>query len=765
MADPKVLNTRISLKYDSYSEWSTRNPVLLKGEVAISTHDNDNSTPVTGFQNIPNIAMKVGDGVNHYNDLKFVSALAADVYGWAKAASKPTYTADEIGGLSEYISGEIKDTDTRYKLAKVEGSEYNYNLMSSTDGATYNTVVGTIDLSGVATRLKGLEDKVGTETVANQITSAINGLDMAKVEVAQGEIIKYVEQTDGIVKVEKRALVKEDIPTIEQSQVNGLGTALAAKQDVLAFEGEYDKVNNKVVTASALTSAIEGLDNNDAAVSGQFVTAVKEGNGIVTVERAALKASDIPTLSMDKIDGLDDALAALQEDLAFEGTYDAASNKVATESTVKNAIDGLDYGKVTVGKGEIVESIEEVNGVIAVTKRALKAEDIPTIEQDQVNGLGNALAAKQDELGFAGDYGKISNPVATKNYVDTMVADLNGAMHFEGKVEGETFEAAIAASGKTFAAGDVVLYGVAEYVYDGSAWHVLGNESIYALKTDVANDIKAAKEALQANIDKKQDTLVFNSEYNASSNKAATMGDIASAINGLDMAEVKAGAGEIIDSVKEVDGVVTATKRALVAADIPELAQSKITGLETALAGKQANLSFEGTYNASSNKVATKSYVDGAVDTAVKGLDYTDTAKTGEFVTAVTETDGIISVSRAALKATDIPTIQQSQVSGLSDALAAAGKTGTDAASAAEAAAKKHADDSIAAAIGGLDSAIAEETDKVVSGFSIVDGLIKTDSVKKVSLSQVAKTGNIDDLVQTANTYVHFDCGTASTVM
>ena len=31
----KTLNTRIKLKYDSYENWSTNNPVLLAGEVAL----------------------------------------------------------------------------------------------------------------------------------------------------------------------------------------------------------------------------------------------------------------------------------------------------------------------------------------------------------------------------------------------------------------------------------------------------------------------------------------------------------------------------------------------------------------------------------------------------------------------------------------------------------------------------------------------------------------------------------------------------------
>jgi hypothetical protein len=38
--------------------------------------------------------------------------------------------------------------------------------------------------------------------------------------------------------------------------------------------------------------------------------------------------------------------------------------------------------------------------------------------------------------------------------------------------------------------------------------------------------------------------------------------------------------------VSQTDGVITVSRRALVAADIPSLATSKITGLDTALAGK-----------------------------------------------------------------------------------------------------------------------------------------------------------------------------------
>ena len=62
--------------------------------------------------------------------------------------------------------------------------------------------------------------------------------------------------------------------------------------------------------STALSNKIAELKNNDKAVANQFVTAVKEANGVVTVERKALIAADIPELGQSKISGLTDALNA-----------------------------------------------------------------------------------------------------------------------------------------------------------------------------------------------------------------------------------------------------------------------------------------------------------------------------------------------------------------------------------------------------------------------------------------------------------------------
>ena len=113
MAQDKILQTRISLKYDNYANWHSKNPVLLEGEVAVVVVPN----AVDNIKNVPTVLFKVGDGAKKFDELPWVSGPAGDVYAWAKEEHKPSYTAEEISGLSKYISDQIQDTDTQYRIA------------------------------------------------------------------------------------------------------------------------------------------------------------------------------------------------------------------------------------------------------------------------------------------------------------------------------------------------------------------------------------------------------------------------------------------------------------------------------------------------------------------------------------------------------------------------------------------------------------------------------------------------------------------------
>lgn len=177
----KVLNTRIQLKYDTYARWQSNNPVLKKGEIAIATIQVNEGV----VQNAPSILIKVGDGTTDYNNLKFVSGLSADVYAWAKASTKPTYTASEISGLSDYISGEIQDTDTQYRIVKVD--EFNFKLQSKTLSGSWTDVDGsTIPIKDFTENITLLQNKISqSESQITEINTDIgvlldNGNDAGK---------------------------------------------------------------------------------------------------------------------------------------------------------------------------------------------------------------------------------------------------------------------------------------------------------------------------------------------------------------------------------------------------------------------------------------------------------------------------------------------------------------------------------------------------------------------------------------------------------
>lgn len=608
----KNLNTRIALKYDSYKNWQEHNPILLKGEIAIAELPVSENKPGVGepnaagstpaIQNAPNILIKVGDGTNRYNDLKFVSALAADVYSWAKAATKPTYSAGEITGLKDYIGQQIQDTNTQYRIVAVDGAAYSYKLQKKDIGdADYSDVAGSvISLTDVDSRLDTLEAAIGENgAVAKKIASAIDALDYTGKAADAAKFVTNVTETNGIIEVTTGSIEVADVPELPQSKVTGLVAALGGKQDKVPFENTPSE-SDKAATVQSIVNRIGALDHvaaDDAASATKVVAEVTQADGIVTVKKVAV-ANILPD--------------------------------------------------VTDTENGFVVAVNQTDGKIAVTHKAVT-----------------------DVLSFAGNYSGAENPIATRDYVTGAVADLNGAMHFIGVSTTDPLSenGPTVADVASFKAGDVVLFGYDEYVYDGTKWVTLGNESIYAKDSEVNAKIAAVRQEL-------------------ADEKTALQGEIDSDI---------------------------ATARTAITKEIGD-------------------------------KIAT--------------LDYTGKGSQGKFVTDVTETDGIISVTATNLVASDIPVIEQSQVNGLGTALNNKQDVVPFEYTPSESD-KVATVQSITERIGALDYSIAEENNKVISAFTVTDGALQTNSVKKVTLHKVATTGKVEDIEQDG--LVIINCGSATT--
>ena len=138
----KTLKTRFQLKSDTYQNWIANDPTPLAGELCIVIVPAETGAVAKE----PAVLFKVGDGAHKFSELQFTAGLAADVYDWAKAANKPTYSASEITGLSDYISGEIQDTDTQYKLEVDADNDRKFHLYSQAKGTSTWNLVSTITI-------------------------------------------------------------------------------------------------------------------------------------------------------------------------------------------------------------------------------------------------------------------------------------------------------------------------------------------------------------------------------------------------------------------------------------------------------------------------------------------------------------------------------------------------------------------------------------------------------------------------------------------
>ena len=639
----KVFQTRIQLKYDTYANWSANNPILKAGEMAIATV----AAGEQSMTNLPNIVLKVGDGTSHYNDLKFVSALAADVHDWAKAKTKPVYDASEITGLQKFITDNSDfDTDTQYQLVAVSGATYKYQLQSRAFangawGEWANVDGQIIDFSGADTRLKSLESTVAGLTgdnggIQGAITAAINGLDSTKNQAAGADGL-------ALEVVQENGLIKSISGSIAAGTYDAAGAAQSVKDEL-----------NPLITA-AQTQANKGVA--DAA--------------------AAKKAAD------------------------------DASAKVDTR------INSLDYSGYTAGEAtgttvSFVGTISETDGVISAEKR---------------------------DLVFASAYNPETNKAATVADITTAVADLNGAMHYVGKEE------KLPTDVSSYKAGDVIIVGIKEYVFDGTKFDELGDEgaigaALAGLKGESTNTAgKTVKKVTQAN-------GVVTVEYQ----------DIS--INGTQVQVPKADGTEGTETLNaRLDAI-----KAGASSEVNELAK-KVNANAAAIETLNGGVEVAGS-------------VEKKIDTVVKGLNTPEAGVKGSgngVNVTVKQAAGIVTGVTVSVDANtyDAYGAADAVLGKDTDAAGAATVHGANKAAAEAKAAADAADAKVGNAVKGLNGTVQATALSTTDGsFGVLTkvveeaGVINQEKSAEIVLHKVAKSGKIDDLGQTA--YIVFDCGSSS---
>lgn len=236
-------------------------------------------------------------------------------------SAKPLYI--NVGSLIEYVTGGSSETDaiqinvssdTHKVTASVKQGSLTKEMLAA-------DVVASLGKANSAVQAVAAGDANGTIKV-DGTEVAITGLQ----DAAYATVKSINDTAQGYVNTAKAALEGATTDTDESATIAG-----AKKYADKVAKATSDNAG------AALTTEIGKLKNDDKAVDNQFVTAVKEANGVVTVERKTLAAADIPELGVTKITGLQGLLDGKQATLTFDGDYKAGVNNAATVSTVNAA--------------------------------------------------------------------------------------------------------------------------------------------------------------------------------------------------------------------------------------------------------------------------------------------------------------------------------------------------------------------------------------------------------------------------------------------
>ena len=392
-----VLETRIQLRYGTYSQWMNSNTILMLGEAAICSFPEDNTIDTLSnsvpSHTPPAIGIKIGDGQHYFYELPWVQAVAADVYNWAKTSTKPQYTASEIAGLQSFI-------------------EDNFHIS-------------------------------GDVTIAPRIYQIVQGVG----DNENKYYLRYKENNE-----ESQWVVDANNP-IDLTSYAKIANWVGNMVDRFPTLGTF--------TAQQTNNLIGLLNYTDTAQDHKFVTSVNENAGIISVEHAQPTFEDISGIV-----------------------------PVSQGGTGRN---NLTEDSVLVGDGTNQVQLRPIAESIANNNHLVPNNLIKAYVDKAVEGLVGAM-----------------------HYVGDATVVINNNTNVDPRINGYDFANA--------QAGDVILYDAKEFVWTGSSWRLLGDESSYAVKGSIKDSDIDENAAIQqskiADLD-----ITFNTKVDKVEGKTLTSND------------------------------------------------------------------------------------------------------------------------------------------------------------------------------------------------------------------------------------------------
>lgn len=422
------------------------------------------------------------------------------------------------------------------------------------------------------------------------------------------------------------------------------------KSNALAYPGQIVVVLGETETAAYLINAVGGQGK------GYSKLAATTGSGDVGEELAALA---------NRVSALEGYFNEGVAKEALKATQDGAGNVIAdTYKTV------AEFNTFKTANDAAIKEAKDIASAAVVANEAITGGTGTKITFDEkglvtkgeaagiadITGLQAALDAKAlgtDLTALEGRVGVNENNISE---LQNKITGLTGAMHFIGVSTTDPKAGATITGHTKFESGDVCLYGNKEYVYDGTKWVELGDEGSHLTKTEAAETyatkaalkivtddyLKASdKTALEGQIALKADQTALdttNGKVTALETKVGADADAAAAEGSL-YARIKQEIADRESADNALSGRITILENAKVAVDgttiqrseegtlsVKEIAQSQVTGLETALAGKGSKTDVDNL------KAAVGTAEDQATDDTLYGkiIKALDAAKTNK---------------------------------------------------------------------------------------------------------------------------------------
>ena len=452
----------------------------------------DGDTAATGLYALIETAQKQADkGVTD----AATAQSAAEAAQTDVDALEAVVGADDTAGLRK----RIKDNETAIGVLNGTGEG---SVSKTVSDAVSALVDGAPETFDTFKEIAAWINEHGDDATA--MTTAINALEAILVGFGTGEgetatVKKYVDDAIAALKIgdyakaadlttlagRVSALEKKPAASITQDQID----AWTAKQDAGNYvdQSAYNTkikaledadVANVTAIAGVKATAEAAVKANAAIAAGTATKITYDAKGLVT-KGENLAVSDIPTLGISKIDGLQDALNGKQATLTFDGTYNAGSNKAATVKTVTDAIAAI------ISDGEDAAADNTIAGAkLYADSKASTAES-------------NAKSYADGLVGATSDIGKKVAALEGKVDVDVVSTAISTAKTEAITAAGTAADTKVATA-KTAVLGEEGYEQTVKSAYELASQKTTMTEvenKGYAVKTEVDKAIKDAKSA------------------------------------------------------------------------------------------------------------------------------------------------------------------------------------------------------------------------------------------------------------------------------